>query len=98
MRQIRLSDAAINGFASITDYLEWKFDHKTALAYRDSVLTTLDRIAVIPLSNPLLNAKKDKNLYKCVFRKKTIILYRLTDGWIEVEAIRDARSDWQSKL
>lgn len=76
------------------EYLQREFGERVADAYEATVWESLDRIATLPQSCPLLDGERDTGLHKCMLHPKSILLYRVVGDTLWVEAVVSSRTNW----
>jgi plasmid stabilization system protein ParE len=95
-RELVFNQKAIQDFKSIQIYISYKFGEDAGERFENDLLKKIDFIAVSPALYPVFQKLKTGNRHKCVFKRKTIILFRYNSKKLFIDAIKDARSNWQS--
>ena len=93
-RQLKIAKRAEANLQKIAAYISDNFGDARAERYLSEIVEQLGRIRDNPEYFPIEESLKGSPR-KCVFKKKTIILFRFTFKTVTVSVIRDARSNWK---
>jgi plasmid stabilization system protein ParE len=97
MRELIYSDEANDGINLIIDHIG-QVSISKAEKYFDALNAVLEELIHLPLSRPALLSGNNQEVRKLVFRKLTVVLYRVDDEFIYVDQVYDARTNWAAGL
>jgi plasmid stabilization system protein ParE len=93
-RRLKVSKRAEANLQKIAAYISDNFGTEKAEHYVSEMEQQLVRIQNNPMHYPIEVAQKGI-VHKAVFKRKTILLFRVTNQTVTITAINDARSDWK---
>ena len=95
MKLYELSDEAEFNLMLIAITIEHNFSLKRAERYQTELASAILRICENPNRWPIMFIENGISVRKYVFQEKTIILYSEREGFISIDVIADARTDWK---
>jgi plasmid stabilization system protein ParE len=95
-RQLRFSQRALFNLEKIADYIADTFGQKRADQFLAEMSLQFERIRDNPERYPI-EYSRSRVTHRCVFQKRTILLFRFSSKEVHILAIRDARSNWKPK-
>ena len=97
-RQLRTSSKAYRQFGKIAAYVGRSFGTFVLENYIASWQQFKVAVKANPLQYPFYDELRGKRYHKAVLQNLTVILFTFDDEQVMVEAIYDARLDWQRKV
>lgn len=96
-RQLEFAAEAQLQLESILDYLAESFQVNVLARFLDRWMFFAETVKEHPLRYPYYGTQDGIRLHKAVVLEMTVVLFSFTDAKVTVQAVFDARSDWQNQ-
>lgn len=89
---VHFSPQAVEDFKRVLSIIALKWGEQSAKKLEKAIFREVELIKKFPEAYPILEGNSLSR--KCIIMRKTIMIYQLRGGIIEIMAIHDAREDF----